>query len=103
MNELNQINQIDKTLRPRLIHSFKILYEFAEEVRTGNKLFELRKNDRGYQVGDLIRFNVVGHYTPQMVDFERHLYVITSVINYPDALKDGYVALGIKLFGDQSV
>lgn len=38
------------------LHELKIKHEYLIEVDRGNKTFELRKNDRDYQVGDLIRF-----------------------------------------------
>ena len=38
------------------LHELKILHEYLIDVSTGKKTFELRKNDRDYQVGDLIRF-----------------------------------------------
>lgn len=38
------------------LHELKIKHEYLVDVATGKKTFELRKNDRDYQVGDLIRF-----------------------------------------------
>ena len=38
------------------LHELKIKHEYLIEVDMGRKTFELRKNDRDYQVGDLIRF-----------------------------------------------
>lgn len=38
------------------LHELKILHKYLVEVDLGNKTFELRKNDRDYQVGDLIHF-----------------------------------------------
>lgn len=38
------------------LHELKILHKYLVEVDLGKKTFELRKNDRDYQVGDLIRF-----------------------------------------------
>ena len=42
------------------LHKIKILEEFADSVLFGDKTFEIRKNDRGYQRGDLVRFIVMG-------------------------------------------
>lgn len=93
-----QIKNTFKHQRPRIIHELKIHFDFADQVRTGSKLFELRINDRDYRVGDLIRFTVLDYYTVHMIEFEKTFYVITSVIEYRAALKDGYVALGIRKF-----
>lgn len=37
------------------IHDLKSWPEFYEAVSTGLKTFELRQNDRGYRVGDVLR------------------------------------------------
>lgn len=36
-------------------HEIKILPQYYEAVSKGNKRFELRKDDRNYQVGDIIK------------------------------------------------
>lgn len=38
------------------LHELKIKEEYFKDIRSGKKTFELRKNDRDYQVGDLIHF-----------------------------------------------
>lgn len=35
-----------------MIHELKILHEYFEAVTSGRKQFEIRKNDRGFKVGD---------------------------------------------------
>ena len=42
------------------LHELKILHPYLVDITIGNKTFELRKNDRDYQVGDLIRFIDIG-------------------------------------------
>ncbi|MEG0259568.1 MAG: DUF3850 domain-containing protein [Lysinibacillus sp.] len=37
-------------------HDLKILPEYLEAVVSGKKTFEIRKNDRDFQVGDRIFF-----------------------------------------------
>ncbi len=36
-------------------HELKIYPEYFNAIKTGEKRFEARKNDRGYKVGDLLR------------------------------------------------
>lgn len=36
------------------IHELKILPEYFEKVLDGSKTFELRKDDRGFKVGDIL-------------------------------------------------
>ena len=35
------------------IHNLKLNIEFCDDVLSGNKNFEIRYNDKGYQTGDL--------------------------------------------------
>lgn len=35
-------------------HDLKLWPEFFDDVQSGKRSFELRKNDRGYQVGDVL-------------------------------------------------
>ena len=62
-----------------IVHNLKIKYEYAEKVALGIKTFELRKNDRIFQEGDYIAFNVVDipHAT-------------TYAANHGAAFKDDY-------------
>ena len=40
-----------------MIHSLKIKSEYFEKVISGEKTFEVRKNDRDFRVGDLLALN----------------------------------------------
>ena len=40
-------------------HKIKLSWYYADAVLTGEKPFEIRYNDRGYQKGDLLQFEVV--------------------------------------------
>lgn len=78
------------------VHDLKILNYFADSVFTGNKTFEIRKNDRGYQKGDYIRFFAVDEqHRESFHPIEQDLYKIIYVIS-GFGLKNGYVALGIQ-------
>lgn len=41
------------------VHRIKLREEYADAVYSGEKTFEIRYNDRGYQKGDEIIFHVV--------------------------------------------
>ncbi|ELT8920266.1 DUF3850 domain-containing protein [Enterococcus faecalis] len=73
------------------IHELKILPEYFEAVVSGDKRFEIRKNDRKYEVGDILELNEYedGKYTGNF-----HVAEITYITDY--AQQDGYVVLGIK-------
>lgn len=77
-------------------HFIKLNIEFCDAVLSGEKSFEIRKNDRGYQKGDHIKFNPVNQYGLWVGhDIEGREYKITYVLN-DWGLEKGYVALGIK-------
>ena len=52
-----------------MTHEVKILPRWFEDVKSGKKNFEIRKNDRNYQVGDFIELKEwdVGGYTGRSV------------------------------------
>lgn len=77
-------------------HNIKLNYNFCDDVLFGNKTFEIRENDRGYQKGDKVVFEPY----KQGELFVKHpivnkVYEITYVLN-GWGLKNGYVAFGIR-------
>lgn len=81
----------------KTIHELKIQEDFANAVYAGDKTFELRYNDRGYQKGDLIKFTAVDKMSLKIYNHPINdlLYEITYVIN-GWGLKEEYVALAIR-------
>ncbi len=78
------------------VHEIKLLEDYCDAVLSGEKTFEVRKNDRGYQKGDHISFIPVNrHYIPFYHRVSEKEYVITYV-HSGLGLKNGYVVLGIK-------
>ncbi len=77
------------------IHNIKILDSFADDVYSGVKPFEVRKNDRGYQTGDGVKFEVVDKGdAPVSHALNGMLFQITYVLS-GWGLKNGYVAFGL--------
>lgn len=77
-------------------HNIKIQKEFADAIISGDKLFEIRKNDRGYQKGDHIIFRVIDELgLSAKHEIDSIEYEITYVIN-GWGLKNGFVVFGIK-------
>lgn len=74
------------------IHGLKIHPEYYQEVLLGRKTFEIRKNDRNYQVGDMVR---LCEYDPNKKEYTgRKLYKeITYITDY--AQKENYVVFGL--------
>ena len=81
-----------------MIHQVKCEHQFFEDVIRGNKLFEVRKNDRNYQVGDYLAMNEL---TEDKTGYTRRsaMFVIDYVLKYeniPLALSYDYVVLGLR-------
>ena len=77
------------------IHEVKTMPEYFQAGADGRKPFEVRYNDRGYKVGDVLRqreWSPFGGYTGRSLDRE-----ITYVLDDPDFCKEGFVVLGLKL------
>ena len=77
------------------IHNLKIRAEYALPKLKGNKMFEIRKNDRNYEVGDIVLYNVIDDVELNR-QFVSKFYKITYITNY--AQQDGYVVFGEKEF-----
>lgn len=78
-------------------HDLKLNIEFCDAVLSGEKTFEVRKNDRGFQTGDLIRFIPIDGTIREHAQHEisGHTYKITYILN-GWGIKNGYVVLGIR-------
>lgn len=73
-----------------IIHDLKISSEYYGAVVSGEKRFEIRRNDRAYQVGDVLRLQEYKNdeYTGFVYEAE-----ITYITDY--AQREGYVVLGL--------
>ena len=85
-----------------MIHKIKLREDFIEPVVKGDKNFEIRFNDRGYQKGDYIKFIPVDKDGKEIQkifmnkneeEIIRSTYEITYVLN-GWGLQDGYVVFG---------
>lgn len=81
-------------VRRQMLHKLKILPGWYEDVVSGLKKFELRKNDRNYQVGDYIELN---EFEPNSKTYtgrkctRKITYIFTGYM-----IADGYIILGIE-------
>ena len=75
------------------IHNLKIRAEYELKKLKGDKMFEIRKNDRNYEVGDIVLYNVIDDVELNR-QFVAKFYKITYITNY--AQQDGYVVFGEK-------
>ena len=90
-------NLSDYELKDFRIHQIKILDKYYRAITSGTKTFEIRINDRNYQVGDLLKFNVIND-NRITIHQPKELYMITYILEDVPGLKLGYVIFGIKVF-----
>ena len=74
------------------IHELKTLPKFFKAQVTGNKQFEVRKNDRDFQVGDIL---MLQEWDNGYTDAEASV-IVTYVLKDFEGLNDGYVVLGTR-------
>lgn len=77
--------------REMKVHELKIAPQYFSPLVDGKKTFEIRKNDRGYEVGDMLHLK----------EFKEGLYTgkttLVEVTYITDAYqKDGYIVMAIK-------
>lgn len=72
------------------VHKLKIERKYFQEVASGSKTFEIRKNDRNFKKGDSVRLNEIvnGDYTGQVI-----AATVGYVCGYEQ--KDGYVVFAL--------
>lgn len=78
-----------------ITHELKIRPEYFKAVVLGDKMFEIRKNDRDFRVGDII---VLHEWDEERGYTGKHTLVdITYVLTDTEFVKEGFAVLGIKL------
>lgn len=78
-----------------MIHELKELPEYFNPVIEGKKLFESRKHDRPFKVGDLLALN---EWDKEKQEYTGRccLVYIDYILNEDEYCKEGYITLGIK-------
>ncbi len=80
------------------IHRLKLITHYYEHSASGIKNFEICKNDRNFQVGDILELREwlwsglqgKGAYTG-----DTHWKIITYILDDSEYLQEGYVCLGV--------
>ena len=76
-------------------HYLKIERPFADAVCDGRMLFNLRRNDRGYNAGDTVRFHCVDKGEEVTHAINSRLYRIIYCLN-GYGLREAFIAFGIE-------
>lgn len=80
-----------------MTHKIKIDKAYADAVLSGEKPFEVRRDDRGYQKGDCVEFQVMdGMLSDHFHKLNKKRYKITYVLGSFVGLAPNYVAFGIR-------
>lgn len=75
-------------------HYLKILPQYYIAVENGTKTFEVRFNDRNYQVGDILYLQ---EFVPPETYTSRELRrEVSYVLDDPAYCKEGFVVLGLR-------
>lgn len=75
-------------------HELKIKPQYFKDVISGLKTFEVRKNNRNFEVGDIITLREFenGKFTGKSINVE-----IVYILNDEEYCKESYVVLGFRL------
>lgn len=85
------------------VHNLKVWSPFFEELSTGSKPFEARKNDRNFKVGDTLRLLEFNPKT--QLHTGRALFATVSYIleGGQFGLKKGFVVMGLKFLKNEFI
>lgn len=91
-----------------MFHVLKLDSKYYDASLTNAKTFEIRKNDRKFKVGDIIKLVEVNselrdESNPVGSTERAHYKVITYILDDAKYLRDGYVCLGLKLLKRRGV
>ena len=92
--EIEQTNKVEvpETVMDDRRHKLKLAKMFFEDVRLGRKSFELRKNDRDYQMGDILELREMDNGEPTGRVIEKE---ITYILEGFAGLKEDYCILAL--------
>lgn len=77
-----------------MMHELKTEPKYFQAVRDGKKLFEIRRNDRNFKVGELLILQEYSRF--QGYTGEQTVMVVTYIMSDERYLPPGYVAMSIE-------
>lgn len=79
------------------MHNLKCLAPYYDAVLRGDKLFDVRKDDRSFQTGDTINLQRIENNPAEYVHFPALICTVTYVLRGGQfGIEPGYVVLGIR-------
>lgn len=76
----------------KIHHKLKIERNYHHDIIQGRKTFEIRKNDRGFGIGDVV---LLRRYENNQYTGDNTLVEITYITDYEQ--KEGYVVFGFNV------
>lgn len=76
------------------VHELKILRKYSMHVISGQKSFEIRKNDREFEVGDILHLKEIEDDSREYTGFGTFVKVV--YIHEGLGLENGYICMSIK-------
>lgn len=97
-DEPREEQQEEPAEKKERVHYIRLAAMYYDDVATGKKPFELRKNDRDYKTGDILEMNefLDGRNTGRVIRCR-----VTYMLEEYTGLTDGYCILGIKVLQAQ--
>ena len=81
------------------VHELKTLAPFWNAVASGEKNFEVRKNDRGFQKGDVLVLYCLKTYAPTLIETTKDPLLRSVTYVLPGGqfgIESGFVVMGLK-------
>jgi len=79
-----------------MIHKLKALNPYFSDILDGMKTFEIRKNDRNFQIGDQLLLQEYDLYTNKYLERNCLCNVIYIVFGGQFGIEKGFVVMGIE-------
>lgn len=84
------------------IHRLKTLAPYWERIQQGDKTFEIRKNDRDFQVGDILELELIENKHDPVMSYSMPPMIIKARVKYlfsggQYGLEIGYCIMSIEL------
>lgn len=92
LREPVEVEDVHYDSGPVVIHDLKTLPQFYQAVITGAKPFEVRWNDRGYKVGDILQLWEWSEQTGYTGRSCRK--IVTYTLDDPEYVKEGFIIMG---------
>jgi len=79
-----------------MMHQLKTWPKYFQAIKGGDKTFEYRKNDRGFEKGDILNLLEYNPDTQQYTGDELHVKV-TYILEGQMGIIDGYAIMSIEV------